>query len=363
MRMETRGERCFRGGVAVSVLLRTNTNEGRQPGSESRRADGSRTPRASRGCGSSPPSAPAQPAAPQSAGGGGRPGACPAASQRSRRFKRSRASRPLRPLLPPAGGGAAGEKARAGREAPIGSRPRGWRSGAARAGPSSSPLSARSGCSVPEAVTEPLRWLPAASVTAEVRSVRRRAAQVALSDWSSRPSIAPESPPPQMSRGRFQLRVPIGCAGAGGVRGGRGSRRPLCVGTSSRPSSREAAAAILCVSVFSPTPAPLSAAAGTPRAFCRAGEAKPRPRAGPREPPGAAKPRRSQRERGKEEAKRKRGGTSLRRCPPTGGGVSAPGPGAAPAWRTHSSASCSSAASTCRPRRPGCGSTSRPTAR
>lgn len=224
-------------------------------------------------------------------------------------------------------------------------------------------LGARSGCSVPEAVTEPLRWLPAASVTAEVRSVRRRAAQVALSDWSSRPSIAPESPPPQMSRGRFQLRVPIGCAGAGGVRGGRGSRRPLCVGTSSRPSSREAAAAILCVSVFSPTPAPLSAAAGTPRAFCRAGEAKPRPRAGPREPPGAAKPRRSQRERGKEEAKRKRGGTSLRRCPPTGGGVSAPGPGAAPAWRTHSSASCSSAASTCRPRRPGCGSTSRPTAR
>lgn len=143
MRMETRGERCFRGGVAVSVLLRTNTNEGRQPGSDSRRADGSRTPRASRGCGSSPPSAPAQPAAPQSAGGGGRPGACPAASQRSRRFKRSRASRPLRPLLPPAGGGAAGEKARAGREAPIGSRPRGWRSGAARAGPSSSPLSAR----------------------------------------------------------------------------------------------------------------------------------------------------------------------------------------------------------------------------
>lgn len=77
MRMETRGERCFRGGVAVSVLLRTNTNEGRQPGSDSRRADGSRTPRAPRGCGSSPPSAPAQPAAPQSAGGGGGPARAP----------------------------------------------------------------------------------------------------------------------------------------------------------------------------------------------------------------------------------------------------------------------------------------------
>lgn len=109
---------------------------------------------------------------------------------------------------------------------------------------------------------------------------------------------------------------------------------------------------------FPPAPGPLSAgaaAAAAPRLLCWSGEARRGEGVGPGQAEGAIAGGCRSREvallpasEGEEAARRRRGGRNLQSCPPTGGGVSAPGPGAAPAaaaaWRTRSCASCSSAA-------------------
>lgn len=237
----------------------------------------------------------------------------------------------------PRGAGSTGrERAPGRRRLPIGCRPRARRIGAA--------------CPAPLPGARGMRPAPLLGA----RHIRPQRTPGLLR--GSRPFIGfctrPSRPKPRslnMSGGRRRRTAVIGCGGPGGRLGGWGSRRPLCVGTSRRPRSREAAAAILCVPVFAPTPARLSggaAAPGTPRLCSLSGEAERRPRAAPREPPPAAAAAvRSRCSQGEEAARRSKGGKNLWRCPRTGGGVSAPGPGAAPAvaWRTRSCASCSSA--------------------
>lgn len=237
----------------------------------------------------------------------------------------------------PRGAGSTGRARAPGRRRrPIGCRPRARRIGAACPAP---PPGARGMRPAPLLATRHIR---------RQQTPRRLRRSRPFIGFFTRPSrLKPR--PLKMSGERRRRTALIGCVGPAGGPGGWGSRRPLCVGTSRRPRSREAAAAILCAPVFAPTPARLSggaAAPGTPQVCCRSGEAERRPRAAPREPPPAAAAAvRSRCSQGEEAARRSRGGKNLWRCPRIGGGVSAPGPGAAPAaaWRTRSCVSCSSA--------------------